>query len=235
MQKENKAFTFVEILFVVMIISLLSISWVNYFNNFIDSKRVEKDLSFIDTKIKELNKKVEDKKIYDYEMFFSWSKDYLLYKTNQIIKKNELYLNLDSVTKSFTMTTNQTNSWYWIISLFVDNRLIKEKMIDQQNTFTWKMDYAQSYDIKTKLVWQEFDLGIFYLSEDNLDNSWVFTNFIQANTKIDKTWLSSNNFVLKNINSKLQFYSWTTLWDTKEVYLFFEKGWLEKSIKIGNY
>jgi hypothetical protein len=39
---------------------------------------------------------------------------------------------------------------------------------------------------------------------------------------------------LKNINSKLQFYSWTTLWDAKEVYLFFEKGWLEKSIKIIN-
>lgn len=233
MQKENKAFTFVEILFVVTIITFLSISWVNYFNSFIDSKRVEKDLSFINTKIIQLNKKVKDKEIYDFEMVFSWSKEYLQYKTNQIIKKAELNLNLDWSTKSFTMTTTQTNSWYWDIYLYVDNKLINKKMIDQQNIFTWKMDLAQSYDIKTSLVWQEFDLGIFYLSEDNLDNSGVLTNFIEANTKVDKTWSWSNNFTLKNVNSKVQFYSWTTLWDTKEVYLFFEKWWLEKSIRIG--
>lgn len=233
MQKENKAFTFVEILFVVMIIFLLSISWVNYFNNFIDSKRIEKDLSFVETKIKDLNKKVKDNEIYDYEMIFSWSKNYLSYKTNQIIKKAELILNLDWITKSFTMTTNQTNSWSWHIFLYVNNKLKNELLIDQTKSFTWKIDLAQSYDIKTSLVWQKFDLGVFYFSEDNSDNLVVFTNFIEANTKVDKTWLSSNNFTLKNVNSKLKFYSWTTLWDTKEVYLFFEKGWLEKSIKIG--
>jgi len=233
MQKENKAFTFVEILFVVMIIFLLSISWVNYFNSFIDSKRIEKDLSFVETKIKDLNKKVKDNEIYDYEMIFSWSKNYLSYKTNQIIKKAELILNLDWITKSFTMTTNQTNSWSWHIFLYVNNKLKNELLIDQTKSFTWKIDLAQSYDIKTSLVWQKFDLGVFYFSEDNSDNLVVFTNFIEANTKVDKTWLSSNNFTLKNVNSKLKFYSWTTLWDTKEVYLFFEKGWLEKSIKIG--
>jgi hypothetical protein len=43
-------------------------------------------------------------------MVFSGSKDYLLYKTNQIIKKAELILNLDPITKSFTMTTTQTSS-----------------------------------------------------------------------------------------------------------------------------
>lgn len=233
MQKENKAFTFVEILFVVTIITFLSISWVNYFNNFIDSKRVEKDLSFIDTKIIQLNKKVKDKEIYDFEIVFSWSKEYLQYKTNQIIKKAELNLNLDWSTKSFTMTTNQTSSWYWNISLYIDNKLKDKIFTEQTKAFTWKMDLAQSYDIKTSLVWQEFDLGIFYLSEDNLDNSGVLTNFIEANTKADKNWASSNNFTLKNVNSKVQFYSWTTLWDTKEVYLFFEKWWLEESIRIG--
>jgi hypothetical protein len=133
------------------------------------------------------------------------------------------------------MTTTQTSSWYWNISLYVDNKLNDEIFTEQTNVFTWKMDYAQSYDIKTKLVWQEFNLGVFYFSEDNLDDSWVFTNFIQANTKPDKTWSSSINFVLKNVNSKLQFYSWTTLWDSKEAYLFFEKWWFEKSIKVGNY
>ncbi|MFA5917329.1 MAG: type II secretion system protein [Candidatus Gracilibacteria bacterium] len=235
MKKGNKAFTFVEILFVVMIISLLSVSGVNYFNNFIDSKRIEKDLSFIDTKIKDLNKKVNDKEIYDYEMVFSGSKDYLLYKTNQIIKKAELILNLDPITKSFTMTTTQTSSGYWNISLYVDNKLNDEIFTEQTNVFTGKMDYAQSYDIKTKLVGQEFNLGVFYFSEDNLDDSGVFTNFIQANTKPDKTGSSSINFVLKNVNSKLQFYSGTTLWDSKEAYLFFEKGGFEKSIKVGNY
>ncbi len=234
MKKENKAFTFVEILFVVTIISLLSISSVNYFNSFIDSKRVEKDLSFVESKIIQLNKKVKDKEIYDYEMSFSWSKDYLYYKTNQIIKKTELILNLDSITKSFTMTTNPTNSWYLNIFLYINNKLKHKIFTEQTKAFTWKMDLAQSYEIKTKLVWEEIDLGIFYFSEDNLDNSWATTNFIQANTKADKIWwLSSSDFKIKNINSKVQFYSWTTLWDSKEVYLFFEKWWLEKSIKIG--
>ena len=230
----KKAFSFVEIMFVVAIIAFLSVSGVNYFNGFVDSKRIETELSLVNNKLEILNTKVKNREIYDYEVIFSWSKDFLMYKLNQSTNKSNTILNIDKNTKNYTMSSSLSNTWTWEIKIYNENKKIFEKVIDQRSTFTWKMDSYQSYDIKSKFdIWDDL-IWIFYYSEDNLNSSGVTTNFIEANTKSDKMGLKTSNFTLKKFNSKNNFYSWNTLWDTKEAYLFFEKAWLEKSIKITN-
>lgn len=228
----NKAFSLVEIMFVVAIIALLSVSWVSYFNTFVDIKRLDTDMFFIKNNLDLLDFKVKNKEIYDYEAAFSWSNNYVLYKLNQTIKKLDTKLILDNSSKNFTLSTNFTSTWAWDIRIYWWNKLIHNKILNQINTFTGKMDNYQNYEIKSKLETGNDLLGVFYYNEESLSNTWFITNFIEANTKPDKTWTKSNNFVIKNINSRHFFYSWSTSWQTDEVYLFFEKSWVEKSIKI---
>jgi type II secretory pathway pseudopilin PulG len=102
----KKAFSLVEIMFVISIITFLSVSSVTYFNNFVDSKRIEKDTDFINNSIENLNYKVKNRECYDYEIIFSINNDYLTYKLNQTIKKTETNLIIDKNLKSFTMSTN---------------------------------------------------------------------------------------------------------------------------------
>lgn len=227
---KNSAFSLVEIMFVIWIIAFLSVSGVNYFNNFVDTKRLDTEIFLINNNLESLNSKIKNKEVYDYEVNFSWSKDYLSYKLNQTIKKLDTKLVIDKNTKNYTMSSNFTNTWAWNIKIYSNNKKTFEKLLNQKDSFTWKIDLYQNYDIKSYFETGEDLFWIFYYSEDNLSNSWVTTNFIEA--KNDKTGLTSKDFLLKNINSKLSFYSWNTLWDTKDVYLFFEKAWLEKSIKI---
>gem|GEM_PF-6246188 len=71
MKKIIKAFTFIEILFVITIISFLSVSAVMYFHNFIDIKKLDSDLYMLKSSIEEFDIKVKNKEIYDYELSFT--------------------------------------------------------------------------------------------------------------------------------------------------------------------
>lgn len=234
MRKIKKAFSIVEIMFVIAIITFLSASSVNYFNKFVDKSKLDKDLFFINNNIEKFNNKVNNKECYDYEIIFSKDKEFLTYSLNQTLKKSDTKLVIDKATKSFTMSTSLTNTWFWEIKIYSDNKKLLETVHNQINPFTWTMWAYQDYYIKSKTWSGEDILWILYFSEDNLTDSWIPTSFVEASTNIDKTGLRTNNIVLKNINKKISFYSWTTLWDTKEIYLFFEKGWYEDSIKITN-
>jgi len=233
--KNSNAFTLVEIMFVIAIITFLSVSGVNYFNTFINEKKIETDNFIIDNKLRELDLKIKNKEIYDYEASFSWEKDYLLYKFNQSTREANSTLSIDKLTKSFVLSLNLTETWSWEIKVFNKNKFLYSRLIDQSKNFTGYLNKHQSYDfISDFSIWQE-NLWILYFSEENLNSSWLTTNFIEANTEPDKSWLKTNDFILKNINSKKYFYSGSFLLNNKEIYLFFEKGWYEKSIKLTNY
>lgn len=230
--KKIKAFTLIEIMLVVAIISFLTVSWISYFNNFVDEKKIETNNLIIENKINDLNQKVKNKEILDYKAIFLNTREYLLYRYNQTTKTASSTINIDKTIKSFTLSLNLTDTGSWEVKLYNDNKFLNSKLIDQKWIYTGFLDQYQNYYFDSKFtLWQD-NLWIMYFSEDNLTNSWIETSFIQANTKQDKTWLKTTDFRLENINWNIKFYSGTLLWDTKEVYLFFEKGWFEKSIKI---
>lgn len=230
--KKISAFTLIEIMLVVAIISFLTVSWISYFNNFVDEKKIETNNLIIESKINELNQKVKNKEILDYKALFIDTKDYLLYRYNQTIKAVSSTISIDKTTRSFTLSLNLTDTWSWEVKLYKDNKFLNSKLIDQRDAYTGFLNQYQNYYFDSNFtLWQD-NIWIMYFSEDNLTNSWIETSFTQANTKQDKSWLKTTDFILENINWNLKFYSWSLQWDTKEVYLFFEKWWFEKSIKI---
>lgn len=234
MKNNKNAFTFVEILFVISIISFLTFSSVMYFNNFVDRKKIDGDIYLIKSSFEELDSKVKNNEIYDYEIKFS-GKLYYLLRLNQVINPTKINFSMNEDTKNFNMTTNLTNPGIWDIKTYIVDKVLDVKSIDQQGVFTWTLNQYSSYNIYSTLDWGEDKLWIFYFSLDNLSSSWITTNFAHANTKLDKTWAQSHNFILKNVNNKFKFYSGSTEWkNIDEVYLFFEKNWIEKHIKISN-
>lgn len=232
MKKIINAFTFIEVLFVITIISFLSVSAISYFNNFVDTKKLDTDLYMIRDSIDKLDLKVKNKEIYDYEINFSGSN--YLYKLNQSVNPIKTIFSIDEITKEFTMTSGLTYTWSWDIKIYNEEKLLSKKTLDLKETFTWKMDLYNSYDVKSiPDLYNDF-FWIYLFSEDNLDTTWITTDFLWVNTKSDKSWSWTQNFTLKNINNKLQFYSWSSFWNVQDIYLFFWKAWVEKSIKISN-
>lgn len=230
----NKAFTLIEILFVITIISFISVASISYFRNFVDSKKLDWDIFLIKSSFDNLENKVKNKEIYDYEISFSW-RLYDLYKQNQIVNSYNTNFELNEDSKIFSMNTTLTYTWAWNIKIYSWDKIINNIVLNQSWTvFTWVMDLYKNYEVKSYVNSLENIFWINFFSEDNLNSSWITTNFTEANTKEDKSWLRTQNLIIKNINNKIEFYSWSSLWDTPNVYLFFEKAWLEKSIKISN-
>lgn len=227
-------FTMIEILFVITIISFLSVTSITYFHNFVDSKKIDADIYLIKSSIDDLDNRVKNKEVYDYEIDFSWSL-YYLYKYNQLINTQNTNFIIDEGTKSFTMSTNLTYTWAWNVKIYSWDKILSDIVLNQSWTvFTWVMDLYKDYKVKSYMDTWENLFWINFFSEDNLDSSWITTNFVEANTKSDKSWLRATNFVVKNKNNKIEFYSWSVLWSQPNIYLFFEKAGLEKSLKLSS-
>nr|MDD3720183.1 type II secretion system protein [Candidatus Gracilibacteria bacterium] len=230
----NKAFTLIEILFVITIISFISVASISYFRNFVDSKKLDGDIFLIKSSFDNLENKVKNKEIYDYEISFS-GRLYDLYKQNQIVNSYNTNFELNEDSKIFSMNTTLTYTGAWNIKIYSGDKIINNIVLNQSGTvFTGVMDLYKNYEVKSYVNSLENIFGINFFSEDNLNSSGITTNFTEANTKEDKSGLRTQNLIIKNINNKIEFYSGSSLWDTPNVYLFFEKAGLEKSIKISN-
>jgi Tfp pilus assembly protein PilE len=135
MKNNKNAFTFVEILFVISIISFLTFSSVMYFNNFVDRKKIDGDIYLIKSSFEELDSKVKNNEIYDYEIKFS-GKLYYLLRLNQVINPTKINFSMNEDTKNFNMTTNLTNPGIWDIKTYIVDKVLDVKSIDQQGVFT---------------------------------------------------------------------------------------------------
>lgn len=232
MKKIIKAFTFIEILFVITIISFLSVSAVTYFHNFTNTKKMDSDLYMLKDNIDLLDSKVKNKEVYDYELSFTWGNLHYLYKLNSFVNPSKTIFNFDENTKDFSMKSILGYTWSWDVKVYFWEKLLYKKTLHLTDTLTWKLDLYNTYDIKSISDNYEDIFWVYYFSEDNLNSDGITTDFVWANTKDDKTWSGTTSFVLKNINNKLKFYSGSLEWNTNEVYLFFEKAWVWKSLKI---
>jgi prepilin-type N-terminal cleavage/methylation domain-containing protein len=63
------AFTFIEIMVVISIISIVSFTSVFYFNDFIDSQEIKGILHNFSSQVELFDAETEQGKIYDYEVF----------------------------------------------------------------------------------------------------------------------------------------------------------------------
>ena len=129
MKKKILAFTMIELLVVVSIISIISITSINWFFNFLQDKELKTKTITILNYIWELDKKIKNNSIYDYDIKFSSSINdaYLIYEN---IYDNDQYVKLFYNNNLWSLILSWLNWEMWNLLIYKWIKLkIKEDLI----------------------------------------------------------------------------------------------------------
>lgn len=231
---KRKGFTYIELLVVITIITFLSASWTYYFNDFIKNKELEQKIITIENDFQELENKIKDYSIYDYEIILntsSWWLWYISYVNNFDLPYNQ-YINFNSNTWSWSLWTNWNSSQQWNLKIYKNIKLYISTIIQSDTFYNYDFNDDQFYKIIWTLSWETLnEINIKYFTENNFkqeDNN-IF-KLTEINTKSDKSGTNITNLSIKNI-----WWNKTINWDwndINEVYLFFEYNWKQDFINI---
>ena len=234
---KNTWFTLIELLVVSTIIILMSASGVLYFNSFVNSYSLKAETSLINNIFNEIDDKVKNKEIYDYELYLSQNSQIFYFYENIFDEEyNQFFNNIDLFTGAWALKIKTTDSGKtWQLKIYGDYKLLSEKFLDLANTFFYDFKDSPSYRIIWYLSGSKInDISLNYYSETNLNKEKEdFMVLIAINTKEDKSWTTYSKLIIKNIWWKKVFYD-NSLNEivSDEVYIFFERAWEEESLKI---
>ncbi len=219
--KNKNAFSFVELIIVISILSIITIFWVSSFSSQIDSLKFKSTLSKISGDIKDLDNKVNTKQIFDYEIKFIKWKKYFLISENIFDLNNKLILsNYDEDTWIIELEIqywDSTNSGTIII--FSWYKFVKVETKNWNDTFTW----AILKNIDAKFTW-EYSWSI--LNNLYLQYFWNELKLIKidANTS-DLYWIK-----IKNVLWRKQFWDDDTI--NKIVLTFEDSLWRVETLEL---
>ncbi|MDD3145255.1 MAG: prepilin-type N-terminal cleavage/methylation domain-containing protein [Candidatus Gracilibacteria bacterium] len=229
MKKKILAFTMIELLVVVSIISIISITSINGFFNFLQDKELKTKTITILNYIGELDKKIKNNSIYDYDIKFSSSINdaYLIYEN---IYDNDQYVKLFYNNNLGSLILSGLNGEMWNLLIYKGNKLkIKEDLII--NSYN-NIIIEDEYDYKF--------LSVLSGSTNNTNlNSIDLIKFDKESNKLKLLKISNSiggtdigNLEIKNIGGKKEFYNSGSILNQNEVYLYFENTGLENYLKI---
>jgi hypothetical protein len=234
MKKILKAFTYIELIVVISIITLLSTTWVFYFLEFVKSQEINQKVNTIDMDFKELDKKIKSFEIFDYEIQLNtvtWALWYINMINNFDLPYNQ-YINFDSTSWSGILWTNWNISQTWDLKIYKKIKLYLSEGIQSSTFYAFNFNDEPFYKITGFLSGELLnEININYFTEDNIDskkNNLLILSKI--NTKIDKTGTSIISLSIKNI-----WWNKSIIWDwlkINEAYLFFDNNWKEKFIYV---
>lgn len=237
MKKIKKAFTLIELIVVSFIITLLSSASVFYFFDFVENKKLSQMLLLIENDILELDKKVKNYEIFDYELIFdtqTWSRFYIN-NINKFDSKNQELEIIDTQTWSWNIKTD--TSWTWVIKIYKKHKLDFINEIDRWSDFEFNFSESSEYKITWTLSWEVLnDIELNYFSENNISNNLKdLLLFTGINISENKIWTWYQKIKIQNINWNKFFYdSNNNEINSDIIYLFFEnnsKEWFLKVIK----
>ena len=236
-----KAFTLIELIIVISIITLITTSSVFYFLDFVNNQEIKQKIQLIENDLLELDKEVKNYKTFDYQLemdtsTLSWK--YIVYKNIFDLNNTQKILFNNSNSFTWTIRTSWDSSFTWTLKLYKDLKLFLN------TSKTWSVDYNFNFNEKQKykmlwtLSWEvlnEIDLN--YYSINNLNpNTGNTINLTEINTQEDKNWSNIDKLIITNIGWDKKFYSWsistTNQLSENQLYLFFKNKWIEKFIKI---
>lgn len=231
---KNTWFTLIELLVVTSILILVSVSWVFYFNSFVNSYSLKSELSLLKDSFDELDNKVKSKEIYDYELYLS-ALSLLTYNYQNLFDNDyiQAFNSIDLNSWSWYLSL-KPHSWWeiWQLDLYADNIFLEQGFLDSWDTFSYNFINNQNYKLTWYFSWSLLnDININYFSETNLDKEKQdFLELLYINTQEDKLGDSISNLIIKNIWWKKELiWDWTNY---DELYLFFERAWYSETLKI---
>ena len=231
---KNHWFTLIELIVVTSILILVSGSWILYFNSFVNSYWIKSELSLINNIFDDLDKQVKNKEIFDYELYLSWNTIWFYSYQNKFdTDNNQVLESIDFLSGTWVLKIDPTaTSDIWQFKIYSDYKFLFEKIIDWWDGFDYNFWEDQSY----KIVWylsgsQLNNINLSYYSETNLDKeTWDFLELTAINTDENKSGTIINRLVVRNIWWKKEIDWDDTLYE--EVYLFFERAWVEESLNV---
>lgn len=223
---KNKAFTFVEIIVSITIISLISVSWVFYFNDFIWKQDMSIHINNFENTIQELNYNIKQHKIFDYKLHFKKNTSWYTISQNNIWVDYYQEFSFDTINNNWTINIIPSTADIWEIKIY------KWKKKTDEITKNWSELVNFNIDDNITIVWT--------LSWSTL-NTLNFIYFDNMNWKIDKNLLildildnisiSQNSLTIQNINWNKQYYNnWLLL--NKPITIIFEKNWIEDKLVL---
>lgn len=193
MKKDNILwFTLIELLFVISIISTLTIVWFSSFWKTFENSNFKNKSDLLFNEIKSLDSNIWNK-ISDYDLFLFWWKNYYYYYENSLYK-NKLQ-SLEINWNKWILSTNDYLKNEMILKVYENNKLITNKFLSS----TWSYEFFIDNSKNKKILW---------LINDEVLNSVniIFFDYIYdqgLDYKIDKiytdnqtlTWIIISNYI----------------------------------------
>lgn len=232
--KNKKAFSLIELLIVIWIITIVTSVWAFTFTSFIDKLDFKTNLWLLLDDFKSLDKKINKKEIFDYEIHLEkWNLFSYSYE-NKFDLDYKINLNsFNEITRIWSIDLIGLTSGTWTLKYYKKNKFIKKETLWWDQTFELKMDDEIYYKITWMHGWIHLNnTNINYISESNLkSNDSNYLRIFWANTKHDETWVSYNNIIIQNILWKKIFYensiSESNKINRNSIYIIFENNKLE--------
>jgi type II secretory pathway pseudopilin PulG len=122
MIKLYKAFTFVEILVSISIISLMAIVWVSSFQKFFSTQQIARLQEKIVNIKRWLDSDIESWNISSYSLIFASDSYCVIANIDYLNSPQTISLSaFDYGTLSWTLVTNNSSTWTWETKIFIDN------------------------------------------------------------------------------------------------------------------
>lgn len=235
MEKNNMlskfAFTFIEIMVVISIISIVSFTSVFYFNDFIDSQEIKGILHNFSSQVELFDAETEQGKIYDYEVFL-WKGSFFAYSLNNYKKERVFFSNLNYNSSNISLKVNW-GAWNpWSLKIYGDEKIQENQYLDITNIYTKDISKFKNYSFDSSLSWEIVnELWISYYSIDNISNKEekkVILSFI--NSEENKGGTSFSWVIIKNKNNIKEIF-----WDgqkLEKIFLFFRRWEKESYLEI---
>jgi hypothetical protein len=223
---KNTAFTFVEIIVSITIISLISASWVFYFHDFIWKQEISVHINEFQNKISQLNNDVKKHNIFDYVITFDKNSHWYIISENNIWTDYLQDVQFDTINNNWNISIVPSISDIWEIKIYSWNKKI------DQITRNWadiiKLDINKDTRINWVLSWSTLNtLSFNYFN--NIDYSQ--TKNIYILDILDSSMVSYNSLSIENINWKIKYLNNSTEL-IKPMIILFEKNWIEDRLEL---
>lgn len=230
MKKKKIAFTMIELLVVVSIISIISITAINWFFNFLQNKELVLKANEISLYIDNLDKKIKNHEIYDYNVIIDSSIN------NSFITYENIYDTNQNIILNYNINNNQWTinliwlAWeLWNLIIYKEKKLyFSDNLIS--NSTNINFEEAYNYKILSTLSWttQINKLNSIDLIRFDKESSLLKLIKISENIWTNDLW----KIEIKNIWWKKEFYNSWILLNKNEIYLYFENKWKENYLKL---
>lgn len=219
-----KAFTFVELIVTITIISLISFSWVFYFHDFIWKQEINIHINSLENTIKELNNNVRKHEIFDYTIVLDKNSSWYTVTKNNVWINNHLETSFDTINNNWTLLLNPPNWDIWELKIYKAHKKINQLTKNWSDTINIILE--DDTTIISTLSWSKLNTVSFqYLNPLDINDNIVILDIL------DSMMNSYNSLEIENKNWKIKYLDNSNELSTPIIILF-EKNWIENKLEL---